>query len=115
MTRVYLCQCLCPKRHTTLAVGIELPETAAEEEIKKLPLVLKLIVKGTIEDQSKDMLHINPWCALCRAPESTWIYEAAPTRWRTMAEAKPHLEAVERSNLASRAAILNAQHKAEAN
>ena len=40
---------------------------------------------------------INGWCGLCKAPASTWFYEEAAMKFRTMEEARPALAACEQA------------------
>jgi hypothetical protein len=88
--RVWIVQCLCPSRHAILAlavevkVGITSPQKAIED--------LRDMATGLIRHGE-----INPWCGICHSRE--WTYEAAPTRFATIEEAKPHLEELERRNI----------------
>ena len=84
---VYLVQCLCPARHCITALAFEpdgdlKPETAEES--------LKALTELALARSA-----MNPWCAICRARSSTWVYECARTRFRTMAEARPELKRLE--------------------
>lgn len=94
--RVYLAQCLCPQRHAMMASAGEAADQAeAETE------VLQPLREAVALLQSTEVM--NPWCSLCNAPASSWTYELRRTRWRTMAEAEPHLREQERENLATNA------------
>lgn len=89
MKRVWIAQCLCPRRHAILAAsGVAEDQPTAEESLVK-PLrthVTRMIGSGTI----------NPWCGLCRAPLESWRYELGRTRFTSMEEAEPHLRQSER-------------------
>jgi len=95
-TRVWICQCLCPARHTIMATAGEATDDRdAEEEIAK-PLRVRiglLLASG----------EINPWCGLCNALAKTWRYELGPTLFRSMDEATPVLRKLEADQAATRA------------
>lgn len=84
MTRVWICQCLCPQRHAILANSGEARDVTDASE---LAMMLRATVKEMIGDGT-----INPWCGLCHAKVETWTYDLGRTRFATMAEAKPYLE-----------------------
>ena len=98
MSRVYLAQCLCPQRHAILAAsGEALDQIEAEAEVLA-PLkaaIGRLVAMGGIGRE----------CGLCGASDDTWTYDVGRTPWRTMAEAKPHLEELERQQAAVNAAF----------
>jgi hypothetical protein len=89
MSRVWIAQCLCPKRHAILAVSAEAKDRMAAEAslIERLRTqVRRMIGSGTL----------NPWCGLCKAPIESWRYQVGRTRFATMAEAEPVLRQSER-------------------
>lgn len=99
--RVWIAQCLCPKRHAILAASGEADdEHEARREVGE-PLrqaVEKLVSDGTI----------NPWCGICSAEQSTWRYEVGRTGFRTAEEARPMLMRLQQENM--RAAVVLGGH-----
>lgn len=93
-TRVWIAQCLCPQRHAIMASSGE-----AQDEQDAAPLGELL---RTEIDKALQSRVINPWCGLCRAKSETWHYELGRTRFRTMAEAEPHLKKAEAEQLLAR-------------
>jgi hypothetical protein len=96
--RVWICQCLCPRRHTILATSGEADSESAAAEAVERPL--REIAANMMKSGE-----INPWCGLCRAPTATWRCELARTRFRSMAEAEPELKRVESDQIATGAAF----------
>lgn len=97
-SRVWIAQVLCPARHAILATsGVASNQSDAEESLLT-PLVA--LIHQLIADDT-----INPWCDICSAPSDRWTHEVGRTRWRTMDEAQPHLEAAQEANLAANAAF----------
>lgn len=88
MTRVWICQCLCPQRHAILANSGEADDVTGAAG---LTVLLRLRLKEMIDAGA-----INPWCGLCHAKIETWTFDLGQTRFATMAEAKPQLEENER-------------------
>lgn len=96
--RIWIVQCLCPDRHCIMALAFDPADLAEAEAVARL----KALVHAALNDST-----INPWCALCgptRGP-SSWFYEAAPTRFRTMEEAEPALRQAEADQLRTRAYV----------
>ena len=99
-THVWMTQCLCPQRHCILATMGEAAGRAAARETIEEPLRARVA----------DLLatrELNPWCGLCGARSTTWRYELARTRWRTMAEAMPEAKRLEAENAVARALLGN--------
>jgi hypothetical protein len=95
MTRVWICQCLCPSRHAIVATSGEADSEAAAEETVARPAreaVAIMLRSGAID----------PWCGLCRAGSETWRYETRRSRFRTMAEAAPELRRSEEAQAMTR-------------
>lgn len=90
--RVWLVQCLCPRRHAIAAVAGEHPDKATA--MRKLEPWLCAQVESLLSSRA-----INPWCGLCHAHAGTWRYETALTRFATMAEAQPALERSQREQI----------------
>lgn len=89
--RVWIAQCLCPSRHCILA-------TAFDEAVTSV-LTAKAGLAVAV-DYAIGAGEIDPWCGICRSP--AWTIEAAPTPWRSLQEAEPHLRATEQDNLRTR-------------
>ena len=81
---VWICQCLCPARHAIAAGFEEAPDVVAALERVERPL--RAEVMRMVAEQM-----LNPWCGLCRAPSTSWIFETLPTRYATMQEARPEI------------------------
>lgn len=96
--RVWIAQCLCPDRHCILAVSGEAEGVAdaTTEILDPLRAQVSALVKTGA---------INPWCGICRAADVTWRYELGRTRFRTMEEARPELEASQREQAVTRAVM----------
>ena len=81
--KVRIVQCLCPDRHCMTAMAYQTEDGAPKPEIAQK---LKAAVADLLERKV-----VHPWCALCRAPASSFFYEDKPTIFRTMEEAMPSL------------------------
>ena len=94
MSRVWIAQCLCPKRHAILAAANEADDRSeAEALIPQLrERVVALLADGTF----------NPWCGPCRSPSDAWTYELARTSFRSMEEAVPALRRSEAEQAVTR-------------
>jgi hypothetical protein len=88
--KVWICQCLCPKRHCIAALAGEAEDR--EEALRIIDAPLRERIDTSLLLAS---LELNPWCGLCRAPRDSWVFELAPTIWSSMAEAEPALRAAE--------------------
>jgi hypothetical protein len=78
---IRICQCLCgPARHCILAVLYD-PATKVEglDPVEQLREAVIVAVRSKA---------IDPWCLLCRAPHSAWVYEDQPTMFHTMKRAE---------------------------
>lgn len=96
MPRVHLVQCLCPARHTIMAIAGEDPPASAEQTLIQL--------RDAIE-QTIAAGRINPRCELCQAPRDQWTFETATLENRTLAEVLPALKREEAAQLATQASI----------
>jgi hypothetical protein len=89
MSAVWIAQCLCPDRHCIVAsAGVAESAEAAE---RALVGMLRAAIAGALRIEA-----INPWCGICNAASETWHYEVKRTPFRTMAEATPALQDMER-------------------
>lgn len=86
--RVWIAQCLCPDRHCMMALAGDDPEEAEPTRQRLRQMIELLVHRGGL----------NPWCAICGARAETWRYEVAPTRYATLDEAMPHLQATQEDN-----------------
>ena len=80
--RVRILQLLCPQRHCMLAVAYETDSGEADPD-KPAELERRMAAMG---------LEARPPCGICHSRK--FHLEDHPTRFETMAEAKPVLEAV---------------------
>lgn len=94
--RVWIAQCMCPKRHAILACAGEADDAKEAREAIAKPLATALAAKIATRE-------IDPWCGLCRARVEDWNVEVGRTAFRTMAEAEPALRRSERDQAATRA------------
>lgn len=92
---ILIVQALCPARHCIVAVS-------GEGEPDQLALLLRKALELAIEKPL-----INPWCALCGAPQTTWTYEPGQTKFSSMEEARPELAKLEAEQLATRQAMID--------
>lgn len=95
MSKVKLAQCLCPQRHTIIALADENREK--EEFLNELR---ELIGKMLREKQ------LNPWCGLCGAKSDSWLYEVGDTEFDSLEEAIPAMAKLQSEQLRT-AQILN--------
>jgi hypothetical protein len=89
--RIWIAQVLCPSRHCIVAVSFDVADTSVNDAVAALRTKIATSVTLGL---------LNPWCGLCGS--RVWTIAAGPTRWTTMAEAKPHLERLERENAMAR-------------
>lgn len=106
--RVYLAQCLCPLRHAMMASSGEAidRDDAEAEVLQPLRRAIAVLLQTKV---------MNPWCAICNAAPHSWTYELRRTRWRTMAQAEPHLRTLEQQNLAINAVYGDLHKRQRAN
>lgn len=93
---IRLVQCLCPARHCLMAVAYE-PEDEGctpTQAMDALRMVFEKAVRENI---------FNPWCGLCGSRELK--YEDAISIYKTMDEARPALEQMEREQAFTRQAF----------
>jgi hypothetical protein len=91
-THVWMCQCLCPKRHAILG-GAGLADNAVDAYEK---------IEAPLRESIERMLwmgDINRWCGICHANAKTWHYETERTRYHTMEEAHEPMRRVEAENI----------------
>jgi hypothetical protein len=94
VTRVWICQCLCPDRHCILATAGTAESETEAEALVRAPLRRELV--GLLKEGL-----LNPWCALCGSNRATWKYELRRTAFATIEEATPLLRELEERNLAT--------------
>ena len=83
---IWLSQWLCPKRHCSIAFAWDDGQTTRQE----------------VEERGRRLYQegaVNPWCGICGQGVQV---EHAPTRFKTLEEARPHLERLQRENLLAR-------------
>lgn len=95
MTKVYICQCLCPKRHAIVSYAAELGANDFNAE------TLSQIVEGIVDEMVHSYM-LNPACPLCGAPRKDWKCETAPSIYQTMAEAQGPLREMQEKQLQQR-------------
>jgi hypothetical protein len=111
VSRVYLAQALCPKRHAILAHAAEFEDEVEEAEAKgALETMQRRLIERAIAQRV-----INDWCDLCGAPSAQWTFEVSATQWQTVEEATPRLREIEREQAATRAHFQNERRKASNN
>lgn len=76
MSKVYLIQLLCPKRHCVIASAFEEGQNTPDKVIEAMKQQMK-------------KNHINPWCGLCGSPKLN--FEVAKTKFDSLVEAGPVL------------------------
>jgi purine-nucleoside phosphorylase len=91
---IYIAQCLCPSRHCIAALAFDPRDTTPEAATE--------LLRMTIEDHIRRQV-INPWCGLCHSRD--FLYDAQPTRFKSMDEAKPYLLELERRQLSLAALV----------
>lgn len=95
---VRIVQCLCPERHCIMAAAYE---AEADEVDPLMKRGLKMRIAELVT-----MRVLNPVCGLCGASVETWSFEDRASKYRTLEEARPHLEELEARNAAARAATM---------
>jgi hypothetical protein len=88
---------LCgPKRHAIFALAYEVGMMMGDTEMttETAGPFLQSIVRGLLKTGE-----IGSRCGLCDAPVPEWCSEDAPTKFRTMEEAEPHLRESQLKNL----------------
>lgn len=91
MAKVHLVQCYCPRRHTIFGMAYETSDLGLNP--KTAPGVLRETVNQWVAEGK-----INPYCEICGSQAFT--YEDRPTRFNSIQEAMPELEAIQmRENL----------------
>lgn len=93
--KVRMIQLLCPARHCMMAVVYESPD-GEPDPAKTVAFLdaLALMYEKKI---------VNPWCGLCQS--RTLTPEDKPTKFATLAEARPHLQEQERQQAIVREAV----------
>jgi hypothetical protein len=103
---VRIVQCLCPSRHCIMAIAYLPGVTAAAWDSTNDITLTEDNAPGYVRDRivgpALRSRLINPWCSICSAKSGTWCYEDAPTKFKTIEEAEPHLRKVEEANAATR-------------
>lgn len=118
---VRIVQCLCgPARHCILGIAYADGLTAAQAEFGGFDDITLTeanaagYVRGMVEGLLL-RLTLNPWCGICFAPSTGWLYEDAPTKFKSIEEATPHLKRVEEANQQAREMIDAVRRKATQN
>jgi len=86
---IWITQWLCPNRHCAIAIAWDDEEATAKDA----------------ERQGEEVFSqrlLNQWCGVCG--QSLHV-EHGRTSFKTMDEAKPHLESIERANLLARSIL----------
>lgn len=100
--RVRIAQCICPERHTLLAATCLNPEVEDKLLLDALRGAVSRLRSGE-KLVPTVMEKMQPWCGICGAAESTWIYEVAWSKEFESAEhALAELTILENANIASR-------------
>lgn len=94
--KVWIVQCLCPQRHCIIAAAGETDN--GEDAVRAAEIPFRETVTGMIKIET-----LNPWCGLCHARSDTWTYEGRLLQAKSLAEARPILERLEREQAAVRA------------
>jgi hypothetical protein len=105
VTRVWIAQCLCPRRHAIIAAAGEAEDEATAAELVAKPLreqLDELLAEGIF----------NPWCGICRAPSETWRHELRRSRFASMEEAAPELWRLQLEQAVARAVLGGAEGRA---
>jgi len=87
-TRVWIAQCLCPDRHCICALTDEIDD---RDDPAPLAEALAKALADTVRKMLAEKL-LNPWCGLCEAPEASWHFEVARTRFDTLEAARASFE-----------------------
>jgi len=82
---IWLTQWLCPNRHCAIALAWDDQESTAED--------------AECQGEQAFQRLFNRWCGICG--QSLHV-EHGRTHFKTMEEAKPHLESLQRANLRAR-------------
>ena len=85
---IWITQWLCPSRHCAIAIAWDDQELTAEEAER--------------QGEQAFTQGINRWCGICGG---SLHVEHGRTRFKTIAEALPHLRRIERANLIARSII----------
>ena len=104
MTHVFIAQLVCPKRHAVCAFVFE----ATEAEIYEKN------AQTAIEDHMWELFitipNVKPQCFICGADKNTWKVEIGKTRFKTVAEAEPHVKACAAANENTRRLVAMRRH-----
>jgi hypothetical protein len=73
--RVRVAQCLCPSRHAILAFALNDADTTDDETYTMLVQVVQAALDGKGAAWGLPIEKMNPWCGLCGATSTAWIYE----------------------------------------
>jgi len=92
---VYIAQVLCPDRHCILAAAME---CETQEEIDQFKAEFEKQFSGLIAGK-----HIDPWCGICQSRHLR--AEMKKTKFATLEEANPHIEALGLAQLYTRFVI----------
>jgi hypothetical protein len=121
VTRVYLAQVLCPKRHEIVgnAGEVTLKDGLLEELVEiaeKFRDQIQACAEGNPPaDAPEQIHHMSALCGICGAPLEQWKVEVGLTGFSSLEEAMPHLIANHRAQLLSRAIIDYQKSNAENN
>lgn len=111
--KIRIAQCLCPARHCMIGFGLgpatETPGNPEYISDEGVILQLKETVGALIADRG-DLLagivdeyarrKMNPWCGLCGAPSTTWLYEVRRSReFKDWEEAEKVLRSAETAQM----------------
>ena len=86
---IWITQWLCPSRHCAIAMAWDDQETTADDAERQ-------------GEQAFRQKKLNRWCGICGG---SLHVEHGSTGFKTMEEALPHLEAIERANLLARSIL----------
>lgn len=84
MSKVYITQLLCPKRHAILGLAWEEDQLDHDRAV------------GLIKDGIR-VMKVNPWCGICGSRDLK--YESGATIFSSVDEAMPHLMQLVAENL----------------
>lgn len=71
--RIRVVQCLCPSRHSLMALGVYDDAMTGEEAITQLRDAVRAGLSGG--DAKLGAPPMNHWCGLCGATNDTWKFE----------------------------------------